>query len=195
MSFNRTWARRTAGCLTVLRSRDIATAARRDRRDRRQLVVLVRSDASWHGRVTRVAEGCRRSRRRLKRDLLSDGCRQHDVAAGRTPHHSTATTRRTTGMTARRLRKRPRAARTPARPAAFERRWKSPAARHLLPARERVLPRDAFAPPPPHRVASLLRKEARPPSALDRSAEGDRRASAVRHSSYCSNEPMLPVSQ
>ncbi len=62
--FNQTWNKADGGCLTVLRSADMSDVVT----DVAPIVgnssVLVRSDHSWHA-VSRVVEGCRRSRRSM----------------------------------------------------------------------------------------------------------------------------------
>ncbi|MFI5316754.1 MAG: 2OG-Fe(II) oxygenase [Myxococcota bacterium] len=60
--FNRAWNPEDGGCMTVLRSSDPSDAHARIEPLIGNSSVLVRSDDSWHA-VSRVARGCRRSRR------------------------------------------------------------------------------------------------------------------------------------
>lgn len=60
--FNEVWNQRDGGCLTILRSADMAQAIKVVTPLVGNSVVLVRSDNSWHA-VSRVREGCRISRR------------------------------------------------------------------------------------------------------------------------------------
>lgn len=62
--FNEVWDQRDGGCLTVLRSNDIAHAVKIISPLIGNSVVLVRSDKSWHA-VSRVRANCRISRRSL----------------------------------------------------------------------------------------------------------------------------------
>jgi Rps23 Pro-64 3,4-dihydroxylase Tpa1-like proline 4-hydroxylase len=60
--FNRTWETKEGGCLRILRSRDMADLVTEIAPLVGNSAVLIRSDKSWHA-VSRVQEGCRRSRR------------------------------------------------------------------------------------------------------------------------------------
>jgi len=62
--FNEVWDERDGGCLTILRSGDMAKAVKVIPPLVGNSVVLVRSDNSWHA-VSRVREKCRISRRSL----------------------------------------------------------------------------------------------------------------------------------
>jgi Rps23 Pro-64 3,4-dihydroxylase Tpa1-like proline 4-hydroxylase len=62
--FNRRWDRSDGGCLRILSSADPSDDVAEIAPLVGNSVVLVRSDSSWHC-VTRVAEGCRRSRRSI----------------------------------------------------------------------------------------------------------------------------------
>lgn len=62
--FNVTWDEADGGCLTILRSKDIADAVRIIAPVVGNSVVIVRSDRSWHA-VSRVRSACARSRRSM----------------------------------------------------------------------------------------------------------------------------------
>lgn len=62
--FNETWRREDGGCLRILRSADPADVAMEVLPVVGNSAVVVRAENSWHT-VSRVAEGCRRSRRSL----------------------------------------------------------------------------------------------------------------------------------
>jgi len=62
--FNQTWDETEGGCLSILKSADLADAAAVIAPVVGNSAVLVRSDRSWNG-VSRVVEGCRRSRRSM----------------------------------------------------------------------------------------------------------------------------------
>lgn len=62
--FNEVWDERDGGCLTILRSSDASDTHAAIAPIIGNSSVLVRSDNSWHA-VSRVAPGCRRSRRSL----------------------------------------------------------------------------------------------------------------------------------
>ncbi|MDQ2856333.1 MAG: 2OG-Fe(II) oxygenase [Acidobacteriota bacterium] len=62
--FNDVWDERDGGCLTILRSADIAQAVKVVTPLVGNSVILVRSENSWHA-VSRVREGCRTSRRSM----------------------------------------------------------------------------------------------------------------------------------
>ncbi|MBI5157020.1 MAG: 2OG-Fe(II) oxygenase [Acidimicrobiia bacterium] len=62
--FNRAWNAADGGCLTILRSKDMADTAEVIPPLLGTSSVLVRSDRSWHA-VSRVAEDCQRSRRSM----------------------------------------------------------------------------------------------------------------------------------
>jgi SM-20-related protein len=62
--FNEVWDERDGGCLTILRSADMAQAMKVVPPLVGNSVVLVRSDNSWHA-VSRVRDKCRTSRRSL----------------------------------------------------------------------------------------------------------------------------------
>src|SRR5438105_7437559 len=60
--FNRSWNREDGGCLTILRSSDPADVAAEIEPIVGNSSVVVRSEESWHA-VSRVVDGCQRSRR------------------------------------------------------------------------------------------------------------------------------------
>jgi Rps23 Pro-64 3,4-dihydroxylase Tpa1-like proline 4-hydroxylase len=62
--FNRAWDKTDGGCLTILRSPSMADVVADVAPLLGNSSVLVRSDKSWHA-VSRVVEGCRRSRRSM----------------------------------------------------------------------------------------------------------------------------------
>ncbi|MEK7834500.1 MAG: 2OG-Fe(II) oxygenase, partial [Acidobacteriota bacterium] len=62
--FNDEWRAADGGCLTILRSSDMADAASVIQPIIGNSAVLVRSENSWHA-VSRVANGCHRSRRSM----------------------------------------------------------------------------------------------------------------------------------
>jgi SM-20-related protein len=62
--FNQSWSQEDGGCLCILRSTDPTDVATRVTPIVGNSAVLVRSDHSWHA-VSRVVNGCRRSRRSL----------------------------------------------------------------------------------------------------------------------------------
>jgi Rps23 Pro-64 3,4-dihydroxylase Tpa1-like proline 4-hydroxylase len=62
--FNRVWNREDGGCLRILNSADPSDIAAEIAPNVGNSVVLVRSENSWHA-VSRVVNGCRRSRRSL----------------------------------------------------------------------------------------------------------------------------------
>src|SRR5204863_9356245 len=62
--FNETWNAEDGGCINILRSSNAGDVAAEITPIIGHSVVLVRSDRSWHT-VTRVVDGCHRSRRSL----------------------------------------------------------------------------------------------------------------------------------
>jgi SM-20-related protein len=60
--FNRTWNPKSGGCLRILRSREMTDMVTEIVPIVGNSAVVVRSDKSWHA-VSRVQEGCRKSRR------------------------------------------------------------------------------------------------------------------------------------
>jgi Rps23 Pro-64 3,4-dihydroxylase Tpa1-like proline 4-hydroxylase len=62
--FNKTWNNADGGCLNILRSADKSDVVREIAPTIGNSSVLVRSDNSWHT-VSRVADGCLRSRRSM----------------------------------------------------------------------------------------------------------------------------------
>lgn len=62
--FNQEWDMADGGCLTILRSSDMSDAFAEIAPIVGRSAVVVRSDRSWHA-VSRVREGCRRSRRSM----------------------------------------------------------------------------------------------------------------------------------
>lgn len=70
--FNDAWDRKNGGCLSILRQKDERTAVAEIPPLVGNSVVLVRSDDSWHA-VSRVANGCRTSRRSLTATFYRPG--------------------------------------------------------------------------------------------------------------------------
>jgi Rps23 Pro-64 3,4-dihydroxylase Tpa1-like proline 4-hydroxylase len=62
--FNQTWNKADGGCLTILRSANMSDRVAEIAPVIGNSSVLVRSDQSWHA-VSRVVDGCRRSRRSM----------------------------------------------------------------------------------------------------------------------------------
>lgn len=70
--FNQSWNRADGGCLNILRSADAADMAAEVLPIVGNSVVLVRSENSWHA-VSRVVDGCHRSRRSLTATFYQHG--------------------------------------------------------------------------------------------------------------------------
>lgn len=70
--FNRSWNREDGGCLDILRSADPADIAAEVEPIVGNSAVVVRSEKSWHA-VSRVVDGCRRSRRSLTATFYREG--------------------------------------------------------------------------------------------------------------------------
>ena len=70
--FNDAWPSDDGGCLTILRSKDMADAAASIQPLVGTSAVLVRSEGSWHA-VSRVRAGCRTSRRSVVVTFYSPG--------------------------------------------------------------------------------------------------------------------------
>ena len=64
LDFNETWNAEDGGCIDILRSSNAGDVAAQVTPIVGHSVILVRSDRSWHT-VTRVVDGCHRSRRSL----------------------------------------------------------------------------------------------------------------------------------
>ncbi len=70
--FNYSWNREDGGCLNILRSSDPADVAAEVEPTVGNSAVVVRSENSWHA-VSRVVNGCRRSRRSLTATFYREG--------------------------------------------------------------------------------------------------------------------------
>ena len=86
--FNQRWNEADGGCLTILRSADMADVVTAVLPIVGKSSVLVRSDRSWHA-VSRVVDGCRRSRRSMTVTFYRPGALSTMWPAGdTTPLHN-----------------------------------------------------------------------------------------------------------